>query len=254
MDAFAHERTRYAQRKHTGDESGGMHVSMRGTVVDNERSNPHPERSSSIVLGEAGRVHFPPTYSDYVERQQHKNLPWHLEHSAEYVERGKKYLAGKIPGDDKPQGRRYLTENPSDIATFHLKWNTKARASCNESFLHDMEGYMNRKQRIPSHNDQRNGIPEATPGDKFYKKAEREPGFFSRKNGKPSFKRTDDTRKPAAFKSTMTFAEKTRRAELENDVNDIRDLDNPGEKLKQVVPSWEERTGAYLVRPEDEKY
>ena len=263
---FSHSKHHYAQRKHQSEVFGGQHVSMKATVIANERIV-HPQRVDSIVIGEAGgRVHYPPIYSDYVEEPHHKQMPWHLEHSAEYVERGKKYLVGKVPGEDKREGKRYLEANPTGINTFHHDWNIKTRAACNESYLYDMEGYMNRKQRITSLEQQRNGVPVATSGDKFYKEADREPGFYQkgglipgstivlRKSGKPQFKKVDDSRKTASFKSTMTFAEKTKRAELENDLMDIRDLDNPSEKLKQMVPSWEERTGSYLVRPEDEKY
>jgi hypothetical protein len=261
---FAHSKTHYAQRKHPGtlssapaavavDAGFGEHVTMRAGLMANVRDL-HPERATSIVVGEAGRVHFPPTYSDYVEERQHKKMPWHLEHSAEYVERGKRYLVGKVPDDDQAQGKRHLTPNPSEVVLFHHKWDRKTRASCNESYLYDMEGYMNRKKRVPTLEEQRNFVPMAASGDKYYKDADREPGFFKNKGAKPAFKKTDDSRKPPPLRATMSYAEKTRRKELEDDMNDIRTLDNTSEKLKQVVPSWEERTGAYLVRPEDEKY
>jgi hypothetical protein len=129
-----------------------------------------------------------------------------------------------------------------------------------------MESSMNRKQRVTDPYQMRNGIPTASLGDKYYKDATREPGFCKqeglvtgstigiRKSAKPQFKKSESLTSQVKTKSkmTMTFSEKKAKASLDYDKQEVLALNKPGEKLGQVVPSWEERTGFWLCRPEDE--
>jgi hypothetical protein len=246
-------------------------VTLKGPVIVNERRNNN--RAESIVLGESGKVHFEPTYGLYQDDRLGKKQPPHLEYSGDILLRGKKYLTRTyveddsfIPGMKQFHGTKCMLPSETSMKVSH-HWTGKTRAYPNETGMYDLEGYMNRKQRIPDINTQRNGIPIASGGDKYYKEANYQPGFYKegglipgssmtlKKTGKPTLRKRDDTRNMSiSRKSTMTFKEKQMKAELDNELNLIATLNNASEKMQQRVPSWEERTGAFLVRPEDEKY
>jgi hypothetical protein len=126
---------------------------------------------------------------------------------------------------------------------------------------------MNRKQRLNSLEEQRNGIPCVSKGDKYYKSPEYMPGYcaagglipgssiVARKSAKPQPKKKSEIGETQTKekKFLMTYAEKQKYLEKKYDMEQIRYLNNKSTRLGQDVPSWEERTGQWIVKPEDEK-
>ena len=51
----------------------------------------------------------------------------------------------------------------------------------------------------------------------------------------------------------VSYAEIARRREMDYEINQVRLLNNPSEKLGKRIPGWEEKTGLYLVTPDMEK-
>ena len=130
-----------------------------------------------------------------------------------------------------------------------------------------MESYMNRKQRPgESIETMRNGIPVRVPGDRPFKKAEHEPGFHAkgglipgsniqlRKSAKP-IRASGLATKEANTEKKLSYREKIRLEEERSEKMQVYVLTNETTQSQgQSVPSFEERTGAYLVKPEDEAY
>lgn len=80
-----------------------------------------------------------------------------------------------------------------------------------------------------------------------------------RNSAKPSLKKSSESdiiaerMKKNNQKGPMeTYEQKFRRLELEYDLAQVRYLDNSFVRLNQVMPGYEERTGNWLVPPEDE--
>ena len=238
--------------------------------------------SKSIVPGEGTRGHFDPQYSD-AELQKPMKKPLAPPKSQYAVERGKRCI--KLPpctDEFESKGKKLNMEQRNRRSEYCEKlcigWTSRtfvrnsetgelcSRARATKEY--DMEGYMNRKQRVGSKERMRNGIPEATPCDNYYKEADREPGFYAkggiipgstiqlRVSAKPTMRKKDD---PAnanknSKKFTMTYAEKTKKLDEEYEKKQVYVLTNVSTKLNQEVASWENRTGFYLVAPEDEAY
>ena len=55
-------------------------------------------------------------------------------------------------------------------------------------------------------------------------------------------------------KTKVTYAEKKRMELLSCELEELRGLSSTSEHMGQINLSWEQRTGAYLVNPEDEDY
>lgn len=238
--------------------------------------------AKSLVASEGSRAHYPPMYSmgDDPNARKPKKIILRKEYSDTIVERGKKSLP--IP---TPQLVRFDHERRHNAeAAARRSDNTdplgfeRMRVVLNEYGVpmrdvkgareYDMEGYMNRKTRVK---DMRNGIPAATPGDKGFYDADREPGFYKkggviagstiqlRNSAKPSLKKSSEAdiiaerMKRSSKLMTETYEQKSKRLDLEYDLSQVRCLDNSFMKLSQVVPGYEERTGNWLVRPEDEE-
>jgi hypothetical protein len=96
----------------------------------------------------------------------------------------------KFTASDRYRDRRHLQEsdlpcviNPKDR---ELNWTRKKivfdddqrPVSCFQSSEHQIETVINRKQRVPTIDNQRNFVGLASQGDKAYKFAETSPGFF----------------------------------------------------------------------------
>ena len=239
--------------------------------------------SQSIVPGEGTRIHYDQKYSNIEEiKPMKKQIPFRK--TSDYaVERGKKPI--KVPpctDEFVSLGRKHNIEQQLRRSEYCDKlcvgWTSRTFVKnpitgelCSRSRAvkeYDMEGYMNRKQRVKSKEQMRNGIPEATPCDNYYKEADREPGFYAkggiiagstiqlRVSAKPTMRKKDD---PAnanknSKKFTMTYAEKQKILEQEYEQKQVYVLTNVSTKLNQEVSSWETRTGFYLVKPEDEAY
>jgi len=254
-----------------------------------------PVLVKSIVTGETGKVHYPPSYSMSNDTYRGKARVARNEYSKEYVERGKKPLPHPShPSPPERSGKKLsladsLRRSEASEALM-IGWTSRRAVKneegvpcsrstagevydmCGKGRAYDMEGYMNRKQRIPDKNIMRNGIPERTPCDNRFKAADREPGFYAaggiipgssiqlRESAKPKFvKKSEEGEGVSATKKkknapTMTYAEKMKKKEHDYDLNQIHCLTKPTTVMGQVINSWEERTGLYLVRPEDEAY
>jgi hypothetical protein len=223
------------------------------------------------MLEEGGRAHFPGKVG--VEDQFKPCLrlvgPAKAK-SDEWRPKGAKHFAEHMYDDIKRPEQRHFEESLSRSASatnISDKWTSKMRIPGPKSVEYYMEPYINRKQRVSCIDGQRNGISIASQGDKPYKDPIYEPEFHKkgglisgstiqlRKSAKPELRKSEgtfvmnSTTKP---KLTMTFAQKQVRAGLEYDLQEVLALNKPIEKLGQVVPSWEERTGYWLCRPEDE--
>jgi hypothetical protein len=243
----------------------------------------HSNDSLSIVPGEGTRIHFEPMYSNaVVVKPMKKQIPFRKT-GEEAIERGKRPI--KVPpctNEFISLGRKHNVEQQlrrsEECDKLCVGWTSrtfvrdsetgdlKSRARAGKEY--DMEGYMNRKQRVKTIEQMRNFIPQATPGDKYYYESDREPGFYAkggiipgstiqlRVSAKPTMRKKDD---PAnanknSKKFTMTYAEKQKIMENEYEKQQVYVLTNLSSKLNQDVPSWENRTGFYLVKPEDENY
>lgn len=232
----------------------------------------------SIVPAQRSRTHFPVWYSQEFENKVPKKINTSV--SKEYVERGKKSIP--LPKRDdtpKPEGvrsfpyesqRRGVATNAVDLGSKKVVKNKDgipyARVIGAEQY--DMEGCMNRKQRVTTLIDMRNGLPVKNPGDKYYHDADREPGFYSkggiipgstiqlRKSAKPTIKKSEDVSsiltKSVTKERNETYAEKTRRLANEYEMHQVHVLTQESSSLGQKQPSWEARTGLFLVKPEDE--
>lgn len=252
-----------------------------------------PDAPKSIVVGESGKVHFPPSYSMANDNYRGKARVARNEYGKEYVERGKKSLphpSHPEPPEWKGSKRISLSDSlrrSEESGALMIGW-TSRRKCVNEEGMpcsrvlalesekanYDMEGYMNRKQRVPDKQTMRNGIPERTPCDNRFKAADREPGFYAaggiipgssiqlRESAKPKFVKKSEEGEGMTSKNkkkdnntlSMTYAEKMKKKEHEYDLLQIHCLTKPTVVMGQTINSWEERTGLYLVRPEDEAY
>ncbi len=229
----------------------------------------------SIVPSEGARSHYPPLYSMPFEQKIKARLPQPA--SKEWVERGKKSIK-PIKHDDEPrrEGVRYFPEQSTkrseqgdtlDLGKKRVVINEELGIPCARvrgGAQYDMEGYMNRKQRINTIERLRNGIPVRASGDKYYYDADREPGFYAkggiipgstiqlRKSAKPELRKGEETNIKITKKSEETYAEKVKRLAMEYEINQVNTLTQATTKLGTAVPSWEVRTGNFLVAPENE--
>lgn len=263
-----------------------LHNPIFAPVSDNLKGSyvlPSTESKSSLVRGENGRRKFDPVYSSSEEFKPSCRIIDRQLYSDDIELKGKRliqreaYCQKEIELPNKrhlleaSQRRSETTKYPSVI------WETRkqvympdgAHASHRDPNEFQIETLMNRKQRILSDIEQRNYIPTATLGDKSYAQADREPGFYAKgglivgstivlkKSGKPSFKKNESmsgSSKNIKQLTAIPYEKKQERLSLQYDVSQVNFLTKPSSRQGQVVPSWEERTGMYLVNPEDENY
>lgn len=62
----------------------------------------------------------------------------------------------------------------------------------------------------------------------------------------------DNQGRTTEAKKLISYAEKAKLAGIKEEINDVLVLTNSYTKLNQELPCWEEKTGFYIVRPEDE--
>lgn len=238
------------------------------TVIDVKQLN---DRPSSLILGGSIRAQFDPKYGGSSDLRGIK-IVGHQEYCNDVVHRGKMYIPAKEPKNHEftPSVKQFhgAKDLPSEPLTSLSKdWKTKARLSSSESGMHDIDGIMGRKQRTSSSEQQRNDIPYVSQGDKYYKEVDRERHFFKngglipgscialRKTVKPDIRLKDDSKQANSnLKPTLTYKEKKVKELLDNELKQLRELNNASERLGQGVPSWEQKTGFYLVTPEDENF
>lgn len=231
------------------------------------------KNSESLVPGETGKIHYSPAYSMTESFRPCRKLIDHNEYSGDLRPSRRKLVdQSREEKNICRESIRILPDQQNRRSeTMFLPsvgWKTKKKILVHgSSEEYDVESNMNRKQRISSVEVSRNGIAVSVPGDKCYREVNKEPGFY--KSGglipgssiqlretkitertRNEFSTSKITVKPPL--STMTFADKLKMSTLQQDINEIEALSAPSVKLGQKVPSWEERTGFWLCRPEDE--
>lgn len=239
--------------------------------------NPHLApvlHDGCVVEGDKGRKHYAPGYSKVAEWKQSMRInKGRREYGSEAVERGKKFISAPATGasqqwpkqrrHDEEQARRRGVPQPGLSVNFKSLKHFPPRG---EPAQYDMESYMNRKQRPgKSIETMRNGIPVAVPGDRAFKKVEHEPGYYAkgglipgssiqlRKSAKP-IRASGLATSNSNGEEKLSYREKIRLQEEQAERMQVYILTNASEKQGQSVPCFEERTGAYLVKPEDEAY
>jgi hypothetical protein len=278
----------YNQRRHHNNIGVDTHLAVASApqVADKYVVDLHP---GSCVYGDRGAKHFDPQHSHAQEwRCSMKQSPLSRAYGEEAVERGKKCIRPDpppngsewphskrhdIPLDDGRQsGMRRGIEDPGLCVGMKSAKHFPPRG---EAPQYDMESYMNKKQRVPSLDAMRNGIPCAVPGDRPFKVAEHEPGYYAKGGLIPGSsiqlrkKHSNLERKGSGTAAEgqgsgsgsgttarvrPTFQEKQRMAREAYDRAQVLSLSVAGLKQGQEIPSFEARTGAYLVKPEDEAY
>lgn len=241
-----------------------------------------PFSADSVVLGERGKKNFPPQTSTPEEFHSSKRLIPRKEYGEEFVNRGKKF----IPHSDKGNGRELshaervhfdLSQvQTEDFGKLPCSTWTKKRVvktpngvpvALKESNNWDIEYTMNRKQRINSSQGRRNLIPEATKGDKYYKEADREPGFYERgglvvgstntlkPSAKPTLRKSEGipTTSGVGKKIVATYGKLQAKLTKEFDLKQVHHLTKSSKDFQgEFVPSWEEKTGNFLIDPDEE--
>jgi hypothetical protein len=260
-------RIHISERKH---DSMGEFVSLKGPIVSVERGL--RRKPSSIVMGESIRGHYEPRFGDTSDCRGIRIVE-HQEYSNSFINRGKKYLGEKDTPHDRftPSVKQFhgianLPSAPASRISQH--WTGKTRVNPVQSDVFELEQVMNRKQRILTYEEKRNGLANVRRGDKYYKSADRERDFYKkgglipgscisiRKSGKLELNKKDENAKVnLPTKSHLTFEQKNEKAILDNELQQLHALNNPvANRLGLEEPSWERKTGFYMVMPEDENY
>jgi len=252
------------------------------------RDAPSIYKQGSLIVGDHGKHHFEPMYSHAEEWRSGMRLVQGVRVAGDdYVERGKKYIGPpdtsgltkewheqrkhNLEEYTRRSGHCYdLTQNFTKLKKFTPKLGIAGQNAVvvEDAIQYDMEGFMNRKQRSGASIERmRNGIPVVVEGDRAFKEADREPGYYAkgglipgssiqaRKSAKKTMRKSEDVSNSASKprKPTMSFAEKVQKKLADYEAAQVFLLSEAGEKQGQAVPSFEQRTGLYLVRPEDEK-
>lgn len=235
---------KFAEKKH--DPSLTVNDHMRASMVVNAM---HILEEPSIILGEKGRRRFSPMYSTVEEfkgGKRHITPPKRTNSPP----RGKRYIPHhQSSGEINMQSKKHLFASSmkrSDTTDMpKVGWNTKGRvmdetgtpAALKQSQIYNVESTMNRKQRILSEVDKRNGIPAARSGDLPFKSSEHEAGFFEtgglipgstntlKPSGKPTMKKNENSSAQVATKKLeATYGKMKARLEIEYDVSQVKSL------------------------------
>jgi hypothetical protein len=243
MNEFSSAKKRFAQRCHQplALPQENLHAA---TII-----NPRNDDES------VGRRHFDGMYSLCEEFKPGCRLVSHRLSGFSDLEanRGRKYISPSNNGGQEIANIQRKHSNASQrlsdaSALIRIGWTRKHNvlqdggipAALRESNEYDMESYMNRKQRIRSELQQRNDIPVAIPGDRPFRDADREPGFYAkgglipgssiqmRKSAKPTFKKKPEESvgadKSKAQKSTMSYEQRQEILERDYDRKQVTDL------------------------------
>ena len=194
----------------------------------------------------------------------------HNEYSTDIAQRGKMYIPAKAKENLQlvPSLRQYHNDHrqTESMSGLSLKWTGKVRLIPSVSDMYAVEETMGRKRRTPSSKKTGNDMLVTTDGDSSTDFLGRQKGRFegerhasgsnaySRDGGANLQKKSNVQLGNTAFKSTISYTEKKRMELLSCELEELRCLSNSSEHLGQTNPSWEQRTGAYLVNPEDEDY
>lgn len=150
----------------------------------------HAPSENSIVLGDNGKKRFDPQYSLPQEYRPAKRAITPPSRNND-VPRGKRYIPHPQSVEDHSSSKKMLfasSSRRSETSSLpSVDWKRRGQVfdehgvpvKDKESNNYNLEVTMNRKQRVAGELDKRNGIPEATPGDKPLKKAEHTPGYYA---------------------------------------------------------------------------
>ncbi|KAJ1433772.1 hypothetical protein B484DRAFT_429454 [Ochromonadaceae sp. CCMP2298] len=221
---------------------------------------------TSCIIGERGKKNFELRYSESQEPKFKKPVP-HQESCGEAAARGRKVIAPPTTDhlDRGPVGKVHFSEPRSEFIKRSPNFAKRAEVPQGlEQVEYNMEVSMNRKQRV-SDSTRRNGIGLATGGDKAFREADREPGFYakgglvvgstmaSKKSAKPTLQKREDSNTGPPKKLEATYGKLMLRLAQEYDQSQVASLTKPSATHQgEYVPSWEERTGLHLVDPDDE--
>lgn len=221
---------KFAERSHNPECAPRLSL-LQGSVVSS-----WVQPDTSIILGERGKKNFEPRYCAEQQIVIKKQLP-RREHGEEEVKRGKRCIAAPTKGSIElsHNERVHYPEPRSEIGDSVNFARKKSVLQVTEKKMHNIESTMNQKQRVTTEEQRRNGIGAATPGDKPFKEADREPDFHAkggiitgstntqRKSAKPELKKKDDVSKPGK-KLEATYGKLVERLAREYDVNQVRTL------------------------------
>lgn len=238
-----------------------------------------PARETSIVLGEGRRRIIGPKVYGHEEEKPAKRLV-----SAPNRPDEKNVGKRSVAAPDRGQGEEIKHAERVHFEEKHgttneglptLNWTRKKTvrmpngipAARKEPSPYNLEATMNRKQRVKTELDARNQIPVASKGDKHYKDADREPEFYAqgglvvgstmtiKESAKPTLRKKEEgtTQGSPGKKLEATYAKLQQRLAQEYDMQQVNSLTVASQDFQGVpVPSWEERTGNYLVDPGEE--
>jgi len=204
--------------------------------------------SNSLIIGEKGKVHFstadPQSQKDFrrgkqyvphklhsgdIENQKRKNFP------SMYGVFGKEDMIGHN------QNRHFSDAQSRRSLEFVMPASDWARkkvvssAVLNSPSEYEVEETMTRKHRLQTNEEIRNFIPSAALGDKPYREADREPGFYAKgglvtgstigvhKSGKPMGKSTLVMRESSAM-TGPSFDEKIKQLQMDYELSQIQAL------------------------------
>jgi len=248
------------------------HVSVNADLVV-------PLNRGCVIPGDRGRSHFEPMHSQANEwkctmRQSERSRAY----GAEAAELGKKCMQEPARKPDPAQCKKTIALDDGSMAACRRGVEIKGLCVGFKSLKHfdarseapeyDMETYMNKKQRAGATlGRMRNNIGVAAPGDRPFKVAEHEPGYYAkgglipgssiqlRKSAKPERRPGEAT--TGGIKrgeKKLTYHQKQQLAAEQSDLAQVAALTQAFERQGNEVQSFEQRTGAWLIKPEDEAY
>ncbi len=238
-------KVKFAEKKHD-PLALPVHDHMSASIVVNAM---HILEEPSIVIGEKGRRRFEPMYSTVMDSKGGKRHITPPKRS-NTPPRGKRYIPHhQSSGEINMQSKKHLFDasmKRSDTTDLpKVGWNTKGRVTDDSgvpaaekvSQVYDVERIMNRKQRIVTDLDKRNGIPAARSGDLSFKASEQAPGFYAKgglipgstttlkPSAKPTMKKNENSSAQTATKKLeATFGKMKARLEHDYDVSQVKAL------------------------------
>lgn len=237
--------------------------SMKGSIVLRPADDLNGKRSSSIKTQYEVK-------NNYQATSRGIKIVEHNEYSADIAHRGRLYIPAKARENPQlvPSLRQFHNDHrPTEsISGLSSNWTGKVRLVPSVSDMYAVEGTMGRKRRTPLSKKTGNEMLVMTDGDSSANFRERHKVFlerghhvtgshaYSRDGRAEQHKKSDVLLGNTAFKSTITYSEKKRMELLSCELEELRGLSNGSEHFGQTDVSWEQRTGAYLVNPEDEDY
>lgn len=199
------------------------------------------EISDNLIPHDRGKKRFPPLYSSSELGPRGKRHIPPPPGKGEIVTRGKRCIH---PLNNSNSEISFQTKKPDLDSSMKrsescllpaIGWTTKKAVDQDqEPKSYNIESTMNRKQRIKTDLDKRNDIPVSTLGDKSYKEADMETGFYAqggiipgstiveRKSAKPTLRKSEDstsTIKPKKLEAT--YAKLQARLEYEYELNQV---------------------------------